>query len=60
MQINFIAFLVTLFALSWAEENYYDVLGVAKDASTKDIRKAFKKLALKLHPDKNTVSCLNS
>jgi len=54
MQLNFIALLVTLFALSWAEENYYDVLGVAKDASTKDIRKAFKKLALKLHPDKNT------
>ena len=60
MQLNFIAFLVTLFALSWAEENYYDVLGVAKDASTKDIRKAFKKLALKLHPDKNTVSYFNT
>lgn len=31
---------------------FYDVLGVAPDASTSDVRRAFKALALALHPDK--------
>ena len=34
-------------------KNYYDILGVNKDASTDDIRKAFKKLSIKYHPDKH-------
>lgn len=33
--------------------NYYDILGVSKDASQDDIKKAFKKLARKYHPDLN-------
>lgn len=39
-----------------AADDFYQLLGVDKSASTKEIRKAFKKLAISAHPDKNTVN----
>lgn len=56
--------LLFLFTLTWlavtihSDEDYYKLLGISREASTREIRQAFKKLALTMHPDKNPVSFL--
>eukprot|EP00808_Paulinella_micropora_P016769 g26955.t1 len=45
--------LLLLVQLALCKEDYYQTLGLERDASDKEIKKAFRQLSLKYHPDKN-------
>ena len=39
--------------MTTSKRDYYEVLGVARDATPEDLKKAFRKQALQYHPDRN-------
>lgn len=53
--MNFITTLILLVLslIVYAGQDYYKLLGVSRNADDKTIRRSFKKLSLKYHPDKN-------
>ena len=36
-----------------SKRDYYEVLGVSKGADAKDVKKAYRRVAMKYHPDRN-------
>lgn len=51
--VTFAVCVLMITELILAKKDYYDILGVPKDATERQIKKAFHKLAMKYHPDRN-------
>ncbi|XP_074513842.1 dnaJ homolog subfamily C member 10 [Sebastes fasciatus] len=53
VMVPLVLLVVLLAAVSAEGQDYYNLLKVSREATTREIRQAFKKLALTMHPDKN-------
>ena len=51
--LHYLMYLGFYISATFAGADYYKVLGVSKSASSADIKRAYRKLSLKYHPDKN-------
>ncbi|KAF3688616.1 DnaJ -like protein subfamily B member 9 Microvascular endothelial differentiation gene 1 protein [Channa argus] len=51
--VTFAVCVLMITELILAKKDYYDILGLPKEATERQIKKAFHKLAMKYHPDKN-------
>ncbi|XP_035497821.1 dnaJ homolog subfamily B member 9a isoform X1 [Scophthalmus maximus] len=51
--VTFAVCILLITELILAKKDYYDILGLPKDATERQIKKAFHRLAMKYHPDKN-------
>ncbi len=43
-----------MFQVEEINQNFYEYMGIPNDASTSDVRKAYRRLSLVLHPDRNS------
>lgn len=53
MKKTIFIFIFLFLILALAEEDYYKILELDKDATESEIKKAFRRLSVKFHPDKN-------
>ncbi|XP_017261148.1 dnaJ homolog subfamily B member 9a [Kryptolebias marmoratus] len=51
--LMFAVYILVITELILAKKDYYDILGVPRGATERQIKKAFHKLAMKFHPDRN-------